>query len=75
MLDVASNAVLDYCERGTLTIPEASKRIGISTWSGYQQAKTGSIGGVPVIKIGRRLVVLRAALERVLSGDMLASAS
>lgn len=58
-------------QSGTLTIEEAGKVLGISRWLAYEQARSGNLGGVPVLKIGRRLVVPRLALERVLSGEML----
>lgn len=54
-------------ESRTVTVEEAAKLLGIGRELAYQQAKHGSIGPVPVLRIGRRLVVPRAALERVLS--------
>ena len=51
-------------ERQTLTIEEAAKLLGIGRQLAYDRAKTGEI---PVIKIGRRLLVPRAALERLLA--------
>ena len=50
-------------ERLTLTIEETAKLLGIGRQLAYERAKTGEI---PVIKIGRRLVVPRRALERLL---------
>lgn len=62
--------VVDHATRGTLTIEEAAKRLGVSRWLAYEEVRrTGFIGGVPVLRVGRRLLVPRAALERVLSGD------
>ena len=52
-----------------LTVEEAAKVLGISRWLAYEQARTGELAGVRVIRIGRRLLVPRAALERVLAGD------
>lgn len=52
-------------ERLTLTIDEAAKLLGIGRQLAYDRAKTGEI---PVIKIGRRLLVPRRALERLLEG-------
>ena len=50
-------------ERQTLTIEEAAKVLGIGRQLAYDKAKTGEI---PVIKIGRRLLVPRRALEKLL---------
>ena len=50
-------------ERLTLTIDEAAKVLGIGRQLAYDRAKTGEI---PVIRIGRRLLVPRRALEKLL---------
>jgi excisionase family DNA binding protein len=52
-----------------LTVPEAARllRIGVRTY--YAAAKRGE---VPVVAIGRRLVVPGPMLERYLAGDALA---
>ena len=50
-------------ERLTLTVEEAAKLLGIGRQLAYDRVKTGDI---PVIKIGRRLVVPRRALEKLL---------
>jgi excisionase family DNA binding protein len=50
-------------QRLTLTIDEAAKLLGIGRQLAYDRAKTGEI---PVIKIGRRLLVPRRALEKLL---------
>jgi excisionase family DNA binding protein len=52
-------------ERMTLTIPEAAKALGIGRNAGYEAARRGEI---PKIMIGKRLLVPRAALERMLQG-------
>jgi excisionase family DNA binding protein len=49
----------------TLTIPQAAKRLGVSRNSAYQAARRGEI---PTIKIGKRILVPVAALERKLEG-------
>ena len=51
-------------KRLTLTIDEAAKRLGIGRNLCYERARTGEI---PVIKIGHRLLVPIAALERLLN--------
>ena len=47
----------------TLTIEETAKLLGIGRNLAYDRVKTGEI---PVIKIGRRLLVPRRALEKLL---------
>ena len=47
----------------TLSIEEAAKILGIGRNLCYDRVKTGEI---PVIKIGRRLLVPRRALEKLL---------
>jgi len=50
-------------ERLTLTVEECSKVLGIGRQLAYDRIKTGEI---PVIKVGRRLLVPRRALEKLL---------
>jgi excisionase family DNA binding protein len=50
-------------KRLTLTIEETAKLLGIGRQLAYDRAKTGEI---PVIKVGRRLLVPRRALEKLL---------
>lgn len=57
-------------ERLTFTIEETAKRLGIGRQLAYNRVKTGEI---PVIKIGRRLVVPRRALEKLLEQGQLVS--
>ena len=47
----------------TLSIEEAAKVLGIGRNLCYERVKTGEI---PVIKIGRRLLVPKRALEKLL---------
>ena len=49
----------------TFTIPEAARRLGIGRNTAYEAARTGEL---PTIRIGKRLLVPRAALERKLTG-------
>jgi excisionase family DNA binding protein len=49
----------------TLTIEETAKILGIGRNNAYEAAKRGEI---PTIKIGGRILVPRAALERMLEG-------
>ena len=50
-------------DRLTYTLAEAADRLGISTWLAYEAAHRGEL---PVCRIGRRMVVPRAALLRLL---------
>jgi len=51
----------------TLTIPEVAELLGISRNTAYQVASTdGKIAGVPVIRVGRRLLLARAPLLEAL---------
>ncbi len=49
--------------RLVLSVPEAAKMLGLSRNGGYLAAARGEI---PTIRIGSRLLVPRAALERLL---------
>lgn len=53
-------------DRKTCTIAEAGELLGIGRASAYAAARAGQI---PTIRLGRRLVVPIAALDRMLSGD------
>ncbi len=52
-------------ERRTLTIPEVAAALGLARSTAYELAATDRLP-VPTIRAGRRLLVSRAALERVL---------
>ncbi len=55
--------------RKTLTVEEAARELGIGRGLAYEAARTtGNIAGVPVLRVGRRMLIGRAALERVLVG-------
>jgi excisionase family DNA binding protein len=51
--------------RRTRTIPEAAEALGIATATAYIAAKSGEL---PTIKIGKRLLVPTAALDKMLKG-------
>ena len=57
---------LDKGEEATFTVVEAAKLLRVGRNQAYQAVASGEI---PVIKIGKRLLVPRAALERLLSGE------
>jgi excisionase family DNA binding protein len=48
----------------TVTVEEAARLLGISRQSAYQAARAGELPGV--IRIGRRLLVSRFQLDRML---------
>ena len=50
-------------EARTLTVDEAAKLLGISRNLAYELVRLGQI---PSVRLGRRIVVPRAALERLL---------
>jgi excisionase family DNA binding protein len=60
---ITKNAPL---ERLTYSVEEAAKRLGISRNSAYEGVNNGTI---PCIVIGRRKLVPRAALGKMLSGE------
>lgn len=47
----------------TITIPEAAQELGISRNGAYEAAKRGEI---PIVRIGRRLLVPRDAIDQML---------
>jgi excisionase family DNA binding protein len=56
--------IMDVTELSpTLTIEECASVLGLSRGSAYEAARTGQI---PVLRIGRRLLVPRAKLLRML---------
>ncbi len=54
----------DVTDRQTLTIEEARQVLGISRGSAYEAARTGAL---PVIRIGKRMLVPKSALDRLLA--------
>jgi excisionase family DNA binding protein len=52
--------------RGTYTVEEAAVVLGVSRSVAYVACRTGDI---PAVRIGRRLVVPKLALDRMLSGS------
>jgi excisionase family DNA binding protein len=53
--------------RSAFTVEEAGEILGISRWSAYEAAKKKEL---PVVAIGRRLIVPRHALEKLLLGAL-----
>ena len=54
--------------RATATIDEAAALLGIGRSTAYELAQSDRLP-IPVIRLGRRTVVSRAALDRVLAGE------
>jgi excisionase family DNA binding protein len=54
--------------RGTVTVIEAAKRLGIHHLTLYTAIREGR-SPVPVIKVGRRYLIGEAALEKLLRGE------
>lgn len=55
----------EVIEPKTYSIEEAAQLLGIGRNHAYEAAKRGEI---PVIRIGKRLLVPKAALDRMLQG-------
>ncbi len=51
-------------EKLTYTIPEAAKALGVGRNAAYAAAQRGEL---PTVKIGRRLLVPRLGLEKLLA--------
>jgi excisionase family DNA binding protein len=57
----------DSDSRWTFTVEEAAKLLGVSRGSAYEAVRRGEL---PSIRVGKRILVPRAALERlVLASD------
>lgn len=55
-------------DRATATIEEVAATLGIARSTAYELAKSDRLP-IPVIRLGRRMVVARAALDRLLAAD------
>jgi len=53
-------------QRLTMTIPEVAKVLGVSRGLAYQLAKQDGLPGISVLHLGKRLLVSRQAIERLL---------
>lgn len=51
-------------EKRTISIPEWARTVGCSRGSAYKAAREGQIDGL--IRVGKRLMVARSAVERLL---------
>ena len=66
-MTVASPAISPG-EKLAYSVEEAARLLGISKTSAYQATQVGEL---PTVRIGRRLLVPKAALDRLLSGGEL----
>lgn len=51
-------------ERKVITVPEAGEQLGLGRNAAYEAAKRGDI---PTVRIGRRLLVPRDAIDQLLA--------
>ena len=56
---------MDMDKRLGLSVPEAGLLLGLARSASYSAAKRGELG--PILKIGGKLIVPKAALERMLA--------
>ena len=55
--------MVEMKEKLVYSVPEAGELLGLSRPSAYKAAKAGTI---PIIRLGRKLAVPKAALDRML---------
>lgn len=55
-------------DRKTYSIEEVGRLLGVNRCTAYELARSDKLP-VPVIRLGRRMVVGKAALDRVLAGE------
>ena len=63
---MTQNPDTEITVRMTMTITEAAQALGIGRTLAYELARTGEL---PTIKLGRRLVVPRWALQRLVGDE------
>ena len=62
--------IMKDANRLTLSVEEAGKMLGLSRGLMYEAVRTGQI---PSIRVGRRILIPRLALQRLLQDDSLDS--
>jgi excisionase family DNA binding protein len=67
MSQQSAQSPADWRQRDALTVEEAGRILGIGRWASYAAAKSGEL---PTIRIGKRLIVPRVGLERLLAGEV-----
>lgn len=58
-----------YGEPRVVSVPEAGRLLGICRDSAYAAVKSGAL---PAIRFGKRIVVSRQVIERMLNGEQVA---
>lgn len=58
----------DKLGRQTYTVEEAAKLLGVGRTPAYLAAANGELAGVRVLRVGRRLLIPKPALDAVLAG-------
>jgi excisionase family DNA binding protein len=61
---MSENSSASQLDRVTLTVLEAAQMLGLSKGAVYEAAATGAI---PSIRVGRRILIPKAALNRLLA--------
>ncbi len=56
-------------ESKTLSVTDAAQMLGVSKNLAYKLVAEGNFPA-PIIRLGRRIVVARAAVEKLLSGEV-----
>ena len=67
-LDPPEQSPSEHPVRETFDLPEIAARLGVSRTSIYRWANNGTL---PTIRLGRRLLVPRAALEELLTPSVM----
>jgi excisionase family DNA binding protein len=62
----AASAAANLMGRPTLTVQETADLLGISRWLAQQAVRRGDL---PVLRIGRRILIPRARLQALLVGE------
>lgn len=62
-------SVDDLRRRPTIDVETAAGLLGVSRGLAYSEARSGSLAGVPVLRVGHRLRVVTAPLLAVLQLD------
>ncbi len=52
-------------ERQTMNLTELARLLGVSRSSVYAEARGGTVAGLPVIKVGHRMLIARSAVNRL----------
>ena len=55
--------------RATLTISQAAILLGVARNTAFEAARSGELAGVPVIRVGRRLLIAAAPFREALGLD------